>query len=143
MEKTLFIIKPDGVRDRLIGKVLAHIEAAGFGILACRMVRLTRGEAAEFYAVHKKLPFYPDLLEFMTSGPVVVVLLERENAVDHLRQVIGATDPKEAAAGTIRKLYATDKQYNVVHASDSPENAEREIGFFISESEWINLWGGI
>jgi nucleoside-diphosphate kinase len=142
MEKTLFIIKPDGVRDNLIGKVLAHVQDSDFQVRACRLTRLTAAQAAEFYAVHKELPFYNDLIEFMTSGPALVVMLERENAVAHLRTVIGATDPAEADEGTVRKLYATNKQFNVVHASDSRENAEREIGFFFAESEWINLWGG-
>lgn len=143
MERTLFIIKPDGVRDGLIGKVLAHVEAEAFRIVGCRMARLTGGEAAEFYAVHKERPFYHDLLKFMTGGPVVVALLEREDAVNYLRRVVGATDPEEAEAGTIRRLYATDKQCNVVHASDSLDNADREVRFFFAESEWINLWGGV
>src|SRR5829696_1720503 len=130
MEYTLAIVKPDAVSRDLAGKVLAHLEENGFRIRALRMLRLTDAQAKEFYAVHKERPFYASLVTFMTSGPVVPVLLERDNAVTRLREVIGATDPKEAAAGTVRALYAESKERNAIHASDSVENARQEMGFF-------------
>jgi nucleoside-diphosphate kinase len=105
------------------------------------MVRLTRPEAGAFYAVHRGRPFYAELVEFMTSGPCMPIALERQDAVSHLRTVIGATDPAEAAPGTIRKLFAESKGKNAIHASDSQENAEREVGFFFSEGELAQLWG--
>jgi nucleoside-diphosphate kinase len=132
---TLGIVKPDAVSNGKHGAVLAHIEAAGFRIRAARLVRLTKPEAEAFYAVHKGRPFYPELVEFMTSGPCLPVALEKEGAVAAFRTTIGATDPAEAAAGTIRKLFAESKGRNAVHGSDSDENAAREIAFFFSESE--------
>ena len=137
---TLTIIKPDAIQSGLSGKIIAHLEAAGFTIRAARLQRLTEAEARSFYEVHRERPFYDSLVRFMTSGPVMPMVLEHENAVSHLREVIGATDPEEAAAGTVRQLYAESKERNAIHASDSPENARREIGFFFSESELQALW---
>ena len=138
---TLGIIKPDAVAGKKAGAILAHLEQAGFVPRAVRMVRLTQAEAGAFYAVHRGRPFYNDLVEFMTSGPCMPMALERDNAVAHLRTVIGATDPAEAAPGTIRKLFAESKGKNAIHASDSPENAAREVAFFFSEGELAGLWG--
>ena len=130
MSRTLMIIKPDAVSRNLIGEVVRRVELAGFHTVEMKMVRLTRPQAAEFYAVHRERPFYEGLLDFMTSDRAVPMVLEREDAVAHLRKVIGATDPAKAEPGTIRKDFATDVQNNAVHASDSPENAAREIAFF-------------
>lgn len=130
---TLAIIKPDAVQAGHAGKILAHLEAAGFKVRAARMLRLSRPLAEAFYAVHRERPFYASLCTFMTSGPVLVLALERENAVAHLREVIGATDPAEAKPGTVRKLYAQSKERNAIHASDSPQNGVREVGFFFAE----------
>ena len=138
---TLGIIKPDAVVGKKIGAILAHLQQAGFIPRAARLVRLTQAEAGAFYAVHRGRPFYNDLVEFMTSGPCMPMALERDNAVAHLRTVIGATDPAEAAPGTIRKLFAESKGKNAIHASDSPENAAREVAFFFSEGELAALWG--
>ena len=138
---TLAIIKPDAVHNALTGKIVAHLEAAGFRIRAARLVRLTPAQAEAFYEVHRERPFYRPLVTFMTSGPALALALERADAVAHLRQVIGATDPAEAKAGTVRKLYAESKERNAIHASDSPENAAREIAFFFPESELRGLWG--
>ena len=138
---TLGIIKPDAVAGKKIGAILAHIQQAGFVPRAARMVRLTQPEAGAFYAVHRGRPFYNELVEFMTSGPCMPMALERDDAVAHLRTVIGATDPAEAAPGTIRKLFAESKGKNAIHASDSPENAAREVAFFFSEGELAGLWG--
>ena len=137
---TLAIIKPDAVADQKIGAIVAHLEREGFIVRAGRMVRLTRAEAGAFYAVHEGRPFYPELVEFMTSGPCVPLALERIDAVAHLRSVIGATDPKDAAPGTIRKLHAESKGRNAIHASDSPENAAREVAFFFTEAERAGLF---
>ena len=137
MQQTLAIIKPDATGRNLTGQILAHLEDADFRIRAMRLMRLTEGQAREFYAVHKNRPFYTELVEFMTSGPVVPVLLEAEEAVTKLREVIGATDPAEAEEGTIRALYAESKGRNSIHASDAPETAAREIRFFFSEAEEI------
>jgi len=127
LERTLFIVKPDAVERNLIGRILAHVEAEGFRITEARYGRLTREEAQTFYAEHHGKPFYNDLVDFMTSGPVMLTVLAREDAVAKLRQSIGATDPAQAAPGTIRKLYAESKGRNSVHASDKPVSAEREI----------------
>ena len=137
MSQTLAIIKPDAVASGKAGKVLAHLEQAGFKVRALRMVRLDAGGAGEFYAVHRERPFYQSLVNFMTSGPAIPVVLEAEGAVKKLREVIGATDPAEAAPGTVRKLFAESKERNAIHASDSDENAAREIAFFFSERERI------
>ncbi len=138
---TLGIVKPDAVAGGRTGKIVAHLEAAGFTLRAARLVRLTRAEAGAFYAVHRGRPFYPELVAFMTSGPCLAMALERPDAVAELRTVIGATDPAEAAPGTIRKLYAESMGRNAIHASDSPENAAREVGFFFAEGELAGLWG--
>jgi nucleoside-diphosphate kinase len=135
MDRTLAIIKPDAIQGRRAGKILANLEGAGFRIRALRMARLSEAEAGEFYAVHRERPFYPSLVRFMTSGPVIPLVLEAEGAVARLRQVIGATDPAQAEEGTIRKLYAESKERNAIHASDSPENAALEIAFFFTGQE--------
>jgi nucleoside-diphosphate kinase len=137
MSRTLAIIKPDAVASGYAGKILAHLEDSGFRVLGMRMTKLTQEQAGEFYAVHRERPFYAELVEFMTSGTVVPIALERDSAVATLREVIGSTDPAEAAEGTVRKLYAESKGRNAIHASDSDENAAREIGFFFAESELL------
>jgi nucleoside-diphosphate kinase len=134
---TLAILKPDAVGGRKAGKILAHLEAAGFSVKALKLTALSKAQAGEFYAVHRERGFYAELVEFMTSGPVIPMVLEAPDAVAKLRATIGATDPAEAAAGTVRKLYAESKGRNAIHASDSDENAAREIAFFFSESERI------
>jgi nucleoside-diphosphate kinase len=139
--RTLAIIKPDAFGRGLTGTILAHLEAQGFRIKAARVVRLAQPQAGAFYEVHRGRPFYADLVAFMTSGPCLPMALERTDAVAALRQVIGATDPAEAAPGTIRKLYAESKGRNAIHASDSDENARREVGFFFPEGELAALWG--
>jgi nucleoside-diphosphate kinase len=136
---TLGIVKPDAVAGGKTGRIVAHLEQAGFVVRAARLVRLTPTQAGAFYAVHRGRPFYEELVRFMTSGPCLPMALEREDAVAHLRSVIGATDPAEAAAGTIRKLYAESKGRNAIHASDSQENADREVGFFFAEGELAGL----
>ncbi len=138
MEQTLAIIKPDATGRNLTGRILAHLEEAGFRIRAIRSLRLSDAQARQFYAVHEERPFYGELVAFMTSGPVVPVLLEREDAVATLRDVIGATDPAEAEEGTVRALYAESKGRNSIHASDSPETAAQEIRFFFAEAEMID-----
>ena len=138
---TLGIVKPDAVATGKTGKIVAHLQDAGFILRAARLVRLTPAEAGAFYAVHQGRPFYADLVTFMTSGPCLPMALERSDAVATLRQVIGATDPAEAAPGTIRKLYAESKGRNAIHASDSEENARREVAFFFTEAELAGLWG--
>ena len=138
---TLGIVKPDAIESGKAGKIVAHLEQGGFTIRAARLVRLTLEQAGAFYEVHRERPFFPGLVSFMTSGPCLPMALEREDAVTTLRTVIGATDPAEAAAGTIRKLYAESKGRNAIHASDSPENAAREVGFFFAEGELAGLWG--
>lgn len=138
---TLGIVKPDAVAGGKTGKIIAHLEQAGFTLRAARLVRLSRAQAGAFYEVHRERPFYQDLVEFMTSGPCLPMALERTDAVAHMRTVIGATDPAEAAPGTIRKLFAESKGRNAIHASDSPENAAREVGFFFAEGEIAGLWG--
>jgi len=141
MGQTLAIIKPDAVATAKAGKIMALLQDAGFVVRALRMTRLTEAEARAFYAVHRERPFYGSLCAFMTSGPCIPMVLERADAVSHLRTVIGATDPAEAAAGTVRKLYAESKERNAIHASDSDENAAREIRFFFAEAELTALWG--
>jgi len=130
---TLGIIKPDAVQAGNAGKILAHLEAQGFKLRAARLVRLSSSEAESFYAVHRERPFFRPLVTFMTSGPALAMALERDNAVGHLREAIGATDPAEAKPGTVRKLYAQSKERNAIHASDSPENAAREVAFFFPQ----------
>ena len=138
-ERTLAILKPDCVRKHLTGEVIAKIEKAGFRILGMKKVRLTKETAGGFYAVHKGRPFYDGLVEFMSSGACVPIALERENAVAEYRKLIGATDPRDADPGTIRKLYADNKGENIVHGSDSPENGQIEIAFFFSSKELIEV----
>jgi nucleoside-diphosphate kinase len=137
IERTLCIMKPDCVRKNLQGEVLSRIQKAGFKVRGMKQIRLTKEEAGAFYAVHKGRPFYDGLVEFMTSGPCVPVALEKENAVADYRTLIGATDPKDAAKGTVRNLYADSKGENIVHGSDSVENGRIEVAFFFAESELI------
>lgn len=134
---TLTIIKPDAFGAGKAGKIIAHLEAQGFVIRAARVTHLTQAEAQEFYAVHRERPFYGSLCSFMTSGPCMPMVLEKTDAVGALRTAIGATDPAEAAAGTVRKVFAESKERNAIHASDSDENAEREARFFFPETELI------
>jgi nucleoside-diphosphate kinase len=138
---TLGIVKPDAVATGKTGKIVAHLQEAGFTLRAAHLVRLTPAQAGAFYAVHRERPFFADLVAFMTSGPCLPMALERADAVSTLRAVIGATDPAEAAPGTIRKLYAESKGRNAIHASDSDDNALREVAFFFTEGELAALWG--
>ena len=136
-ERTFTIIKPDSVENGNTGAIMAHLEREGFSILAGRMLRLSTAQAEGFYAVHRERPFYQDLVAYMTSGPVWVLALERENAVRHLREVMGATDPLKADEGTIRKLYGESIERNAIHGSDSPENAAIELAFFFPTVELL------
>ncbi len=138
---TLGILKPDAIESGKAGLIIAHLQKEGFVLRASRLTRLTPPQAGAFYEVHRGRPFYNDLVAFMTSGPCLPMALERDDAVAHLRTVIGATDPAEAAAGTVRKLYAESKGRNAIHASDSVDNARREVAFFFTESELAGLWG--
>jgi nucleoside-diphosphate kinase len=135
--RTLAIIKPDGINKNLIGQIIKMITDAGFKIKAVRMTKLSKESASGFYEVHKERGFFKDLIEYMTSGPVVPIALEKENAVADFRKLIGATDPAEAEEGTIRKLYAASKAENVVHGSDSDENAAIEIAHFFTRKELL------
>ena len=137
LERTLAILKPDCVRKHLQGEVIARIQKAGFNVLGMKQIRLTKETAGAFYAVHKGRPFYDGLVEFMSSGSCMPIALEKENAVADFRKLIGATDPKEAVEGTIRKLFADNKGENIVHGSDSPENGKIEVAFFFSERELV------
>jgi len=139
--RTLAILKPDCVRKNLIGKVVSHIQDAGFKVLGMKMVRLTKDSAGGFYEIHKERPFYNELLEYMTSGPCVPIALEKENAVEEFRKLIGATDPSKAAEGTIRKMYAENIEQNIVHGSDSDENAAKEISHFFTRKELLDING--
>ena len=132
---TLTIIKPDAFGAGKAGKIIAHLEQQGFKILASRVMHLSKEQAGEFYAVHRERPFYGSLVTFMTSGPCMPMVLEKADAVAALRTAIGATDPAQADAGTVRKLYAESKERNAIHASDSDENATRESRFFFSDTE--------
>ncbi|MGH8427822.1 MAG: nucleoside-diphosphate kinase [Bryobacteraceae bacterium] len=133
LERTLSIVKPDAVAGHKIGVILSRFEAAGLAIVAARMRHLTRREAEAFYSVHRERPFFNDLVKFMTSGPVLVQVLEGENAVARNREIMGATNPKEATKGTIRADFASNIEENAVHGSDAPETAEREIRFFFAD----------
>ncbi|MBV2126296.1 MAG: nucleoside-diphosphate kinase [Candidatus Thiodiazotropha endolucinida] len=133
IEQTLSIIKPDAVAKNVIGKIYSRFESAGLRIVASRMFQLSREQAGEFYAVHKARPFYNDLIDFMTSGPVMVQVLEGDNAISRNREIMGATNPQEAAAGTIRADFAETVDENAVHGSDGPDTARVEIGFFFPE----------
>jgi nucleoside-diphosphate kinase len=135
VERTLSIIKPDAVQKNVIGKILMRFEAAGLKVVAARMMHLSRKEAEGFYAVHKERPFFGDLVEFMTSGPVLVQVLEGENAVAKNRELMGATDPKKAAKGTIRADFADSIDANAVHGSDSTENARTEVAYFFKPEQ--------
>jgi nucleoside-diphosphate kinase len=139
VNQTLAIVKPDAIANGHLGAILAHLQREGYRIRAARLFRLTRAQAEAFYEVHRGRPFYEELVTFMSSGPCFPMALEREGAVAAFRATIGATDPADAAAGTIRKLYAESKGRNAVHGSDSDENAIREIGFFFSEAELAGL----
>lgn len=134
---TLTIVKPDAFGTGKAGKIVAHLEAAGFRVVSARVLRLSVAQAEGFYEVHKERPFFRSLVGFMTSGSCMPMVLARPDAVAELRRVIGATDPVEAAEGTVRKLFAESKERNAIHASDSDENAERESRFFFSETELI------
>lgn len=138
---TLGIVKPDAVAGGKTGAILAHLEREGFVLRAAKLVKLTHAQAAAFYAVHRERPFFGELVEFMISGPCLPVALERDDAVAFMRKTIGATDPAEAAPGTIRKLFAESKGRNAIHASDSDENAARELAFHFTEGELAALWG--
>ncbi len=137
MERTLAILKPDCTSRKLSGKVIDKIENAGFRIIAMKLVKLTDETAGEFYAVHRERPFYGELVEFMSSANAVPMVLEKDNAVVEFRKLIGATNPEEAEAGTVRKEFAESIQNNIVHGSDSVENAKTEIGFFFSGRELV------
>jgi nucleoside-diphosphate kinase len=135
--RTLAIIKPDAFARGNAGNIIALLERQGFRLKASRILRLSHAQAEEFYAVHRERPFYGSLTEFMTSGPCMPLVLQKEGAVPALREAIGATDPREAADGTVRKLYAESKERNAIHASDSDENAEREVRFFFAEADLL------
>jgi nucleoside-diphosphate kinase len=134
---TLTIVKPDAFGGNKAGKIIALLEEKGFRIKAARVMQLTQKQAGEFYAIHRERPFYGELVQFMTTGPCMPMVLEKANAVQALRDAIGATDPAEAAAGTVRKLYAESKGRNAIHASDSDENAAREARFFFAETDLL------
>lgn len=137
VERTLAIIKPDGVRQRVVGKVLARLEEEGFRITALKMVHLVKAEAEGFYAVHRERPFFGSLTDFMSEGPAVVMILERQGAIGRLREVMGATDPANAEEGTLRKEFGTNVERNVIHGSDSPESAAFEIPYFFNALEMV------
>jgi nucleoside-diphosphate kinase len=135
VERTLSIIKPDAVAKNVIGEIYSRFEKAGLKIIAAKMLRLSREQAQGFYAVHKERPFYNDLVEFMTSGPVMVQVLEGEDAIAKNREIMGATNPKEAASGTIRADFAESIDANAVHGSDGPDTAKTEVAFFFNDNE--------
>ena len=135
IQRTLAIIKPDAVAKGVVGQIVSRIEQAGLKILAARMIRMSRGEAAGFYIVHKARPFYESLCQFMTQGPCILMVLEGENAIERWRDLMGATDPAKAAPGTIRRDFASSIEANAVHGSDSPESAAFEIPYFFSSPE--------
>jgi len=137
VERTLGLIKPDATARGLVGKILARYEDEGFAIRGMKLLRLTRDEARAFYSVHRERPFYGSLTEFMSSGPIVALALEREDAIARLREVMGATDPEEAAEGTVRAQFAENIERNSVHGSDAPETAAQELAFFFSERELL------
>lgn len=135
MEKTLSILKPDAIKKNIIGKILSKFESADLKIIAAKMVQLSQAEAEAFYAVHKERPFFPSLVSFMTSGPVLICVLEGPQAIQKNREIMGATDPKKAAPGTIRADFATNIDANAVHGSDGPDTAAQEIAFFFAQSD--------
>ena len=136
-ERTLAIIKPDAVSEKNVGNIIRKIEDSGLDIIAIKKVKLTGERAGQFYAVHKDRPFFPDLVEYMTSGPIFVLALEGDNAIKRWRDLMGATNPDDAAAGTIRKLYGKSLSYNASHGSDAPETAHVEVAFFFDEDEFV------
>jgi nucleoside-diphosphate kinase len=138
MNRTLTIVKPDAFGAGKAGKIIAHLENAGFKVIAARVMHLSTAQAQAFYDIHKERPFFGSLVSFMTSGKCMPLVLERADAVAELRRVIGATDPTQAEAGTVRKLFAESKERNAIHASDSDDNAAREASFFFSETELIS-----
>ena len=137
VERTLMLIKPDAVRKGVEGKIIAHVQEKGFKLVALKKLKLTKEQAAQFYIVHKERPFYEELCEFMSSGPIVAMVWEGENAIERIREIMGATNPEEAAEGTLRKLYGTNIGENAVHGSDSKESADYEIPFFFSRLEIV------
>ncbi|MBO8143379.1 MAG: nucleoside-diphosphate kinase [Thermodesulfobacterium sp.] len=137
MERTLVMIKPDGVERNLIGKIIGIFEEKGLRVVALKKLKLSKEQAKVFYIVHKDRPFYESLTDYISSGPVVAMVLEGENSIKKVREIMGATNPQEAEEGTIRKLFGVNKEKNTVHGSDSPESAEKEIKFFFSEHELI------
>ncbi|RUM60142.1 MAG: nucleoside-diphosphate kinase [Persephonella sp.] len=139
VERTLMLIKPDAVKKGVEGKIIAHVQEKGFKLLALKKLKLTKEQAKQFYIVHKDRPFYDELCEFMSSGPIVAMVWEGENAISEIRKIMGATDPAKAEEGTLRKLYGTNVGENAVHGSDSKESAEIEIPFFFSKLEIIEM----
>jgi len=137
VERTLMLVKPDAVKRGLEGKIIAHVQDKGFKLLALKKLKLTKEQAQQFYIIHKDRPFYDELCEFMSSGPIVAMVWEGENAISEIRKIMGATNPEEAEEGTLRKLYGTNVGENAVHGSDSPESAEIEIPFFFSRLEIV------
>lgn len=137
MERTLVLVKPDAVKKNVTGKIISRFEDEGFKVVALKKLKLTKQQAGQFYIVHKERAFYDELCEFMSSGPIVAMVLEGENAISRVRQILGATDPAKAEEGTLRKLYGTNVGENAVHGSDSPESAAYEIQFFFSGLELV------
>ncbi|EDP73432.1 nucleoside-diphosphate kinase [Hydrogenivirga sp. 128-5-R1-1] len=137
VERTLMLVKPDAVRRNLEGKIIAHVQEKGFKLIGLKKLKLTKEQAEKFYYVHKERPFFSELTDFMSSGPIVAMVWEGENAISVIREIMGATNPEEAEEGTLRKLYGTNIGENAVHGSDSPESAKYEIPFFFSELELV------
>ena len=137
VERTLMLIKPDAVKKRVEGKIIAHVQEKGFKLSALKKLKMSKEQVGQFYYVHKERPFYDELCEFMSSGPIVAMVWEGENAIERIRQIMGATNPEEAEEGTLRKLYGTNIGENAVHGSDSKESAEFEIPFFFSRLEIV------
>ncbi len=137
VERTLMLIKPDAVKRNLEGKIIAHVQEKGFKLIALKKLRLTKEQAERFYYVHRERPFFGELTDFMSSGPIVAMVWEGENAIEEIRKIMGATNPEEAEEGTLRKLYGTNIGENAVHGSDSPESAQYEIPFFFSQLEIV------
>ncbi len=137
VERTLMLIKPDAVKKGVEGKIIAHVQEKGFKLVALKKLKLTKEQAQQFYYVHKERPFFGELCEFMSSGPIVAIVWEGENAIEEIRKIMGATNPEEAEEGTLRKLYGTNIGENAVHGSDSKESAQFEIPFFFSRLEII------
>ena len=136
-ERTLSIIKPDGVSQKVVGRVLSRLETEGFRIVALKVLHMSKAQAEGFYAVHTERPFFGSLTDFMSEGPCVPMVLERKNAIAHLREVMGATDPAKADDGTLRKMFATNIERNIIHGSDSPESAATEIPYFFNAFEMV------